>query len=212
VGSKACVGGCCRGTGLGVHTPSKGRHLAIDSTSYNTLLTAVRAPWRTRQRRTQGALEVPTPDPPVAPAQSAISSLPPSCSPHFNAETTEKTSLRTQSSVSGTCTPGCQAVRLMPWWIGHAFTARSKMYRVRTAMDDSGHPKFWTRAVSKTVDEVKRHPSLPRESSIVTKLEFSGSNSPFKASDRYIVHWVLNTTCFMVLSQLVLYVFIKTAY
>jgi len=31
------------GTGIGVHTPIKGRHLAIDNTSYNTLLTAVRA-------------------------------------------------------------------------------------------------------------------------------------------------------------------------
>ncbi len=29
------------GTGIGVHTPIKGRHLAIDNTSYNTLLTAV---------------------------------------------------------------------------------------------------------------------------------------------------------------------------
>ncbi len=30
-------------TGIGVHTPIKGRHLAIDNTSYSTLLTAVRA-------------------------------------------------------------------------------------------------------------------------------------------------------------------------
>lgn len=31
------------GTGIDVHTPIKGRHLAFDNTSYNTLLTAVRA-------------------------------------------------------------------------------------------------------------------------------------------------------------------------
>jgi len=31
------------GTGIGVHTPIKDRHLAIDNTSYNTLLSAVRA-------------------------------------------------------------------------------------------------------------------------------------------------------------------------
>jgi len=31
------------GTGIGVHTPIKGRHLAIDNTSYNTPLTAVPA-------------------------------------------------------------------------------------------------------------------------------------------------------------------------
>ena len=53
------------GTGIGVHSPVKGRDLDIVNQSYNMLLTAFAGYRRTSQCRTQRALAVSAANPPV---------------------------------------------------------------------------------------------------------------------------------------------------